>query len=244
MWIPAKNDVVEVHEHLTRLFEREADPISPPGVKSEGLLESACGRPHTSMGSHDKYPTIELKLAALFHSLTKNHPFHNGNKRTALATLLAALSRNDKRFSSNVNDNIIFDFVVAVTADNFPQEGNLLSVDQVVHEIAHWIKSNTDNITTHPSGMKVAEFSSRCAEAGATVKDSKGATVITTQHGSVRISRSTRRIDGPVVRRYLRNLGLNESKSGATIDDIQDGMSKDRHEIYRYIKAMRRLAKT
>lgn len=244
MWIPAKNDIVEVHEHLTRLFEREADPISPPGIKNEGLLESACSRPHTGIGNHDKYPTTELKLAALFHSLTKNHPFHNGNKRTALATLLAALSRNDKRFRSGINDNTIFDFVVAVTSGNFPQAGHSLDVDQVVYEIAHWIKNNTDSITTHPSGMKVGEFSDRCAEAGATVKNSKGATVITTQHGSVRISRSTRRIDGPVVRRYLRNLGLNESRSGATIDDIQEGMSKDRHEIYRYIKAMRRLAKT
>ena len=244
MWIPAKNDVVEVHEHLTRLFEQEADPISPPGLKNEGLLESACSRPHTGIGDHDKYPTTELKLAALFHSLTKNHPFHNGNKRTALATLLAALSRNDKRFSSEISDGAIFDFVVAVTSDNFPQAGHSLDVDQVIHEIAHWIKNNTDSVTTHPSGMKVGEFSDRCAEAGATVKDSKGATVITTQHGSVRISRSTRRIDGPVVRRYLRNLGLSESKSGATIDDIQEGVSKERREIYRYLKAMRRLAKT
>ena len=244
MWIPAKNDVVEVHEHLTRLFEREEDPISPPGIKNEGLLESACTRPHTGLGDHEKYPTAELKLAALFHSLTKNHAFHNGNKRTALATLLAALSRNDKRFSSEINDSSIFDFVVAVTSDKFPREDHSLSVDQVVHEIAHWIKANTDSVTTHPSGMKVAEFSDRCAEAGATVKEAKGATVITTQHGSIRISRSTRRIDGPVVRRYLRNLGLNESKSGATIDDMQEGVSKDRREIYRYLKAMRRLAKT
>lgn len=244
MWIPAKNDVVEVHEHLTRLFEREADPISPPGIKDEGLLESACTRPHTSIGDHEKYPTAELKLAALFHSLTKNHAFHNGNKRTALATLLAALSRNDKRFKSEINDSAIFDFVVSVTSDEFPHKGHSLGVDQVVHEIAHWIKANTDSVTTHPSAMKVAEFTDRCAEAGASVKESKGATVITTQHGSIRISRSTRRIDGPVVRRYLRNLGLNESTSGATIDDMQEGVSKDRREIYRYLKAMRRLAKT
>lgn len=244
MWIPAKSDVIEVHDHLTRLFEREEDPISPPGIKDEGLLESACSRPHTGIGEHDKYQTIELKLAALFHSLTKNHAFHNGNKRTALGTLLAALSRNDKRFNSDINDNAIFDFVVAVTADDFPQIGHSLEVDQVVHEIAHWIKNNTDSVTTHPSAMKVAEFADRCHEAGATVKEAKGATVITTKHGSIRISRSTRRIDGPVVRRYLRNLGLNESKSGATIDDVQEGMSKDRSEIYRYLKAMRRLAKT
>jgi death-on-curing family protein len=107
MWIPGKEEVVEVHNHLTRLFEREDDPISPSGVKSSPLLESACSRPHTGLGAHDKYGTTDLKLAALFHSLTKNHPFHNGNKRTALATLLAALSRNDRRFNNDINDNVI-----------------------------------------------------------------------------------------------------------------------------------------
>lgn len=69
MWIPTKSDGIDVHEHLTRLFSREADPISPPGIKNEGLLESACGRPHTGIGDHDKYPTTELKLAALFHCI-------------------------------------------------------------------------------------------------------------------------------------------------------------------------------
>jgi len=244
MWIPNNEDVTEVHAHLTRLFEREEDPISPSGIKDQGLLESACGRPHTGTGDQDKYPSIELKLAALFHSLTKNHPFHNGNKRTALATLLTALGRNDRRLSSDIKDDDVFDFVVAVTADEFPSPDHTLGVDQVVHEISHWIKENTDGLTARPSPMRVIEFSDRCAEAGGTVKSAKGATVITTQHGSIRISKSTRKIDGPVVRRYLRILGLGESGSGATMNEFQDGMSQDRGEIYRYMRALRRLAKT
>ena len=244
MWIPEKLDVIDVHSHLTRLFEREEDPISPSGVKSEAMLESACSRPHTGIGNHDKYPTTELKLAALFHSLTKNHPFHNGNKRTALATLLTALSRNDKRLTSDIKDDQVFDFVVAVTADSFPVANHGLDTDQVVHEISQWIKANTDSATIRPSSMRVVEFTDRCAEAGAKTKVAKGAVIISTAHGNIRISKSTRRIDGPVVRSYLRTLGLTESKAGATIDDFQDGVSPDRREIYRYLKAMRRLAKT
>ncbi|PPU22503.1 type II toxin-antitoxin system death-on-curing family toxin [Xanthomonas arboricola] len=120
MWIPSKQDVLEVHAHLERLFEREEDPISPAAIKSESLLESACSRPHTGMGDHEKYPTAELKLAALFHSLTKNHLFHNGNKRTALATLLTGLTRNGKRVDSTINDEAIYKFVLAVTADEYP----------------------------------------------------------------------------------------------------------------------------
>ncbi|MCU1206472.1 type II toxin-antitoxin system death-on-curing family toxin [Stenotrophomonas maltophilia] len=244
MWIPSKQDVIEVHAHLERLFEREDDPISPSGVKSQSLLESACTRPHTGMGDHEKYPSTELKLAALFHSLTKNHPFHNGNKRTALATLLTALSRNGKRLDSSINDDAIYKFVLAVTADEFPTPEHGKDVDQVVHEISHWIKSHTGSLPAKASSMRVAEFVDRCAEAGARTKLANGATIISNGTANIRISKSTRRIDGAVVRSYLRTLRLNESHTGASIDEFQEGVSADRREIYRYLKAMRRLAKT
>lgn len=244
MWIPSKDDVIEIHEHLARMFQREADPISPAGVKNSNLLESACTRPHTGMGNFEKYPSVELKLAALFHSLTKNHPFHNGNKRTALATLLTGLGRNDKRLSNEINDDKIYDFVVSVTSDSFPKADHNLDVDQVVHCISQWIKENSDSISVRPSTMTVAEFVDRCSEAGAKTKVSNGATVISTQHGNIRIRKSCRRLSGPVIRSYLRTLGLNQSRSGATIDEFQDGVGSDRQEIYRYMRAMRRLAKT
>jgi prophage maintenance system killer protein len=37
--------------------------------------------------SQDVHSTVLDKGAALFHSLTANHPFHNGNKRTAVLAL-------------------------------------------------------------------------------------------------------------------------------------------------------------
>ncbi|WP_126962690.1 SusD/RagB family nutrient-binding outer membrane lipoprotein [Xanthomonas arboricola] len=116
--------------------------------------------------------------------------------------------------------------------------------DQVVHEISHWIKHHADSLPARPSSMRVVEFVDRCAETGAKTKISKGATIISTRHGNIRISKSTRRIDGAVVRSYLRTLRLSESHTGASIDDFQEGVSDDRREIYRYLKAMRKLAKT
>jgi death-on-curing protein len=49
-----------------------------------GLLESAVLRPQTAIGELDAYPSVHEKAAALMHSLIRNHPFVDGNKRTAV----------------------------------------------------------------------------------------------------------------------------------------------------------------
>lgn len=57
------------------------------GVLSYDLLESASARPRAAILGQELYPTIEEKAAALMHSIITNHPFVDGNKRTAfLAT--------------------------------------------------------------------------------------------------------------------------------------------------------------
>ena len=77
-------ELLEIHYALVNDFSMHTDPIDPPGLRSEDLLESALHRLQTGIGGELKYPTVESAGAALLHSLTLNHPFHNGNKRTAL----------------------------------------------------------------------------------------------------------------------------------------------------------------
>lgn len=245
MWLPDPDAVVAVHESLVQLFIDEDDPISPSGVKSRAMLESACSRPHTGAGAIEKYTTLESKLAALFHSLTKNHPFHNGNKRTALVSLLTALHRNDRRLDAAVTDDEIFDFVLAVTADKFPTPGHGLSVDDVVSSIANWIKKQSTSNGSPVSSMKTRHFIDRCKSAGATAKPSKGGSHVLSYNGnSIRISNSTRQLSGPVIKQYLRKLHLNESESGIPVDEFQEGASDEKTQIYRFISALKRLAKT
>src|SRR5450631_2918523 len=52
-------------------------------VRDVGLLDSAVRRPRSNAFGEDAYRTFELKAAALLHSMTKNHPLANGNKRLA-----------------------------------------------------------------------------------------------------------------------------------------------------------------
>jgi death on curing protein len=55
----------------------------PDQLRDFGLLDGAVMRPQASAFGEDAFPTIHEKAAALLHGLTRNHPFINGNKRTA-----------------------------------------------------------------------------------------------------------------------------------------------------------------
>ncbi len=64
-----------------------------------GLLESAVARPQASVGGRDAYPGIHEKAAALLLSLCGNHALVDGNKRLALAALIAFYGMNGYRLS-------------------------------------------------------------------------------------------------------------------------------------------------
>ena len=59
-----------------------------------GLADSAVAQTRASFAGHDLYPSLAGKAAALFFSLANNHPFIDGNKRTALLSMLQFLSDN------------------------------------------------------------------------------------------------------------------------------------------------------
>jgi death-on-curing protein len=52
-------------------------------IRDMALLEAAAARPAASAFGQDAYATLPEKVAALFHSIARNHPFTDGNKRTA-----------------------------------------------------------------------------------------------------------------------------------------------------------------
>jgi death on curing protein len=56
-----------------------------PRVRDFGLLEAALSRPATTVLGEDAYPTVPVKAAAMLHSLCRNHPLVDGNKRLAWA---------------------------------------------------------------------------------------------------------------------------------------------------------------
>lgn len=130
-----------MHGALVGDFAASADPISPPGVRSQALLESAVQRPRTSLGGEDKYPSVEMAGAALLYAVINNHPFHNGNKRTALVATLCLLDRNNMVLTASEAE--VFKFVLRVAQHGFVDRGWDQLADREVMAIAQWIKANS-----------------------------------------------------------------------------------------------------
>lgn len=151
------DEVSGIHEYLTKLFSTTSDPIFPPGVRDPNLLASAVLRAHTSLGTTLKYPTIEMAGAALLHSLTLNHAFHNGNKRTALVASLVFLSNNNLTLTASERDVLRFMVRIAnhglgISAKNSDRS------DQETIKIAEWIFDYSRPLTSGDKRMKFRDL--------------------------------------------------------------------------------------
>lgn len=131
------DEIEEIHWALVQDFEKQADPISPPGVRDIGLLISAATRPLTSLMEESKYPTVEMAAAALMHSVVNNHPFHNGNKRTAVVAMLVFLDRNGHVLTCDEKE--LFSFAVRMASHALVPERDSLIADREVQEAARWV---------------------------------------------------------------------------------------------------------
>jgi death-on-curing protein len=95
------------------------------GVRDQGLLEAALYRPQTGY-----YADLIEEAAALWESLSQNHPFIDGNKRTAFAATYTFLSINRLRLTANAEETPAF--LVAL------YEANQLSFDN----LEPWLRSH------------------------------------------------------------------------------------------------------
>ncbi len=93
-----------IHDDLIGTLWPDIDPVSENEYRSIELLESALARPFHSAGGQDAYPSVIDKATAQFHSMIANHPFHNGNKRTAVLAVEAFLLGNGYGLAINNED--------------------------------------------------------------------------------------------------------------------------------------------
>ncbi|TQV83093.1 type II toxin-antitoxin system death-on-curing family toxin [Denitrobaculum tricleocarpae] len=76
-----------------------AEHGGPSGLRDEGLLESALARPKNlySYGEAD----LHALTASYAFGIVKNHPFMDGNKRTAFLSAYVFMRRNASRLSAD-----------------------------------------------------------------------------------------------------------------------------------------------
>ena len=78
-------------------------------IRDLGLLDSAVNRPRSSAFGEDAYGTLNLKAAALLHSMTKNHALVDGNKRLAWLSTVVICDLNG--FAPDLQDDDAFQLV-------------------------------------------------------------------------------------------------------------------------------------
>jgi death-on-curing protein len=100
-------EILAIHD---RVVEKTGGKL---GLRDEGGLLSAIARPFQTFGGDDLYATSFLKAAALLHSLCNNHPFVDGNKRTALVAAAFLLHKEGVELDVPVEEGEVFMLRVA-----------------------------------------------------------------------------------------------------------------------------------
>ena len=117
------SEVEKIHDILIDRFG------GAKGIRDKGILESAIGRPFQTFDGKDLYPDPVDKAAAIFESIVSNHPFVDGNKRTAYVVLRVILKRN--QLDIEVDQDLKYDFVIKAA------KGEL-----TFDKIKTWIRNN------------------------------------------------------------------------------------------------------
>jgi death-on-curing protein len=92
-----------------------------PGLRDEGLLMSALAQPGAMFDQQLLHPTISEQAAAYLYHLAMNHPFLDGNKRTAFAVMETFLRVNGYRLT--LTDNEVYDLVMQVVQTSVDKAG-------------------------------------------------------------------------------------------------------------------------
>ena len=106
---------------LLHVAERTLGPDY--AVRDYGLLEAALARPRATAFGKDAYQDLDAKAAALLRSIARNHALIDGNKRLALAALIAFYGLNGRRLT--LTNDAAYDLVIAVAS------GQLDTVEEI-----------------------------------------------------------------------------------------------------------------
>jgi death-on-curing protein len=98
----------------------------PIYVRDIGLLEAAVHRPRTTVFGQDAYPDLLTKAAALLHSLARNHPLVDGNKRLAWLATYVFLAKNGVVLDAG--DDPAYDLVVGVASGAIDEVEDIAAV--------------------------------------------------------------------------------------------------------------------
>jgi prophage maintenance system killer protein len=165
-------DVLDAHFSIVDFFydARDEKAVGGVGPRDVGLLSSAVARQTTSFADKYKWNTDYEKCATLFYGLTKNHAFHDCNKRTAMLVALYYLHQLNR--TPTVRHKELERLAVRVSDDRlheYKRYGAFKGVqDGEVYFLADYFSRNTRKIdkryyiiTYHQLNSKLRNFNCR-----------------------------------------------------------------------------------
>ena len=117
-------DICELHTQLEEAF------ILSSGIRDKSLLASAANAPFQTFMGNDLYPSIYDKAAQLCYGIANNHPFTDGNKRTALHSMYVYLIINGYDIIAPQQD--VENLIINVAAGRMHNT-----------ELSKWLQKNT-----------------------------------------------------------------------------------------------------
>lgn len=121
------DDVLRLHAIA---IEDQAGDVS---LRDVGLLESAVATPQQQFNGDFLHPDIPSMAAAYAFHICKNHPFIDGNKRAAVAAMIAFLADNGWRF--NASADAAEPVILSLASGSLDKPALTAWVRTVVHEI-------------------------------------------------------------------------------------------------------------
>ncbi len=100
------------------------------GLRDLGRLEAAIATQTQNVFGEELYPSIIDKTAAIIRGIIADHPFVDGNKRTAMLSGLTLLELNKVRFTAHPGE--IEDFAVDIATKHID-----------VPQISNWLRQHT-----------------------------------------------------------------------------------------------------
>ena len=120
------NDIIEIHRRQIEVFGGRE------GVRGAAILDSALAQPMATFGGQSLHADVFMMAAAYLFLITLNHPFIDGNKRTALAAALTLLELNGLPVPESAQ--ALYDATMAVAEGRLGKE-----------QLAHLLRSLAQN---------------------------------------------------------------------------------------------------
>ena len=125
---------IDKEETLAIHLQQLADHGGSEGIRDESLLESALARPQNLLAYSEEALSIPRLAASYAFGIARNHPFVDGNKRTALVVSFTFLLLNGLQVTAPLEDRYFVFYELA--AGKFSED-----------ELAQWFEVSTEPVS-------------------------------------------------------------------------------------------------